>query len=210
MARNETKTRFTASLIAGLLLIPASAVGAFTIVSNATAEPTVAPAAPPTTAPSVPTEAPATTVTTTTVPTTEVVVAEPPQASDADLAAACGPEGLALVEAEAAELLDDVQQAALDALRQICDGAGLALPGPPAPPPEVVTVTVGDAVTSVVGGAMQTSYDDDHDEYEDDDEYEDHDEDDEHDDDEHDDDEHEYEDHDDGHEDDDHDEDEDD
>lgn len=59
----------------------------------------------------------------------------------ADLEAACGPLGQELVAAEASGDIDAVQQAALDALRPICEEAGSPLPPPPAAEPEVVYAT---------------------------------------------------------------------
>ena len=49
----------------------------------------------------------------------------------ADLVRACGVEGWYLVELEADGSIDATQQAALDAVRPICDDAGLPLPAAP-------------------------------------------------------------------------------
>jgi hypothetical protein len=136
-------------------------------------------------------EVPETTVTTAGSGTAETVfVTEPPTATRADLEAACGSEGLELVEREAAETITDLEQAALDALRQICAEEGLELPGPPAPPPVVRTVTVADTSTAAttddtlpdedaVSGDEDGHEDDDHDQDDEDDDHDDHDEDDE-------------------------------
>jgi hypothetical protein len=134
----KDSNRATWSLLAGLALVPLSAVAAFALVS--------------------PSERPggndveyaaadlvATSVAT--APTTAargetVVVVEPATATRADLEAACGPDGQALVEREYAGDITPVEQAALDALRQICEAEGLVLAGPPAPPDVVRTVRV--------------------------------------------------------------------
>ena len=141
----NTKPRssmFTISLILGLLLIPLSAVAATALISSdGESEADDAGV--------IVVEVPETTVPTTEVLEAETVfVTEPPTATSADLGAACGPEGLELVEREAEGTITDLEQAALDALRQICAGEGLELPGPPAPPPVVRTVSVVDSSSS--------------------------------------------------------------
>lgn len=182
MARNDTGARFTVSLVVGLLLIPLSAVAAYAIVSGTGSDDGEVAASTSTTAAGV----------STTMAQEATVTVEPVSASAADLAQACGPDGLWLVQQEAAGSLTEVQQASLDALRRICDEAGAPLPGPPAPPPVVRTVTRVDAsaTTSTSMPHDDDEYgDDDHDDYEDDD-YEDDDHDDDHDDDDHEDDDH--------------------
>ncbi len=181
----KTKPRssmFTISLILGLLLIPLSAVAATALMSNdgETDGDDVG---------AIVVEVPETTVATTEAAVAETVfVTEPPTATRADLEAACGPEGLELVEREAEGTISDLEQAALDALRQICAGEGLELPGPPAPPPVVRTVKVVDSSSATPTGDTlpddesvsddDDQYDDDHDE---DDDHDDEDEDDDHD-----------------------------
>ncbi len=172
---------FTISLILGLLLIPLSAVAATALISNDDGDTGEDDAA------VVVVEAPQTTVPTTEAATAETVfVTEPPTATRADLEAACGPEGLELVERELDGTITDLEQAALDSLRQICAEEGLELAGPPAPPPVVRTVKVVDSsVTSTTGdtvpddetvsaeetvSADDGQYDDDHDEDEEDEE----------------------------------------
>jgi hypothetical protein len=78
-----------------------------------------------------------------------------------DLRRACGSDGQALADAEAAGTIGAVEQAALDALRPICDAEGRPLAGPPSPEPVVVAAAQTN-VTSV-------SFDDDHDDGDDDD-----------------------------------------
>ncbi len=181
----KTKPRssmFTISLILGLLLIPLSAVAATALMSNdgETDGDDVG---------AIVVEVPETTVATTEAAVAETVfVTEPPTATRADLEAACGPEGLELVERETEGTITDLEQAALDALRQICAGEGLELPGPPAPPPVVRTVKVVDSSSATPTGDTlpddesvsddDDQYDDDHDE---DDDHDDEDEDDDHD-----------------------------
>ncbi len=59
-----------------------------------------------------------------------VPLAAPPVSMVDDLARACGVDGNALVAAEAAGTLTPVQQAALDALRPICESEGTPLAAP--------------------------------------------------------------------------------
>ena len=184
----NTKPRssmFTISLILGLLLIPLSAVAATALISS-DGESELDDAG------VIVVEVPEATVPESTVPTTEVLeaetvfVTEPPTATSADLGAACGPEGLELVEREAEGTITDLEQAALDALRQICAGEGLELPGPPAPPPVVRTVSVVDSSSSAT---TDDTLPDDQAVFDDDDQYDDdHNEDDDRDGDDHDDD----------------------
>jgi hypothetical protein len=83
----------------------------------------------------------------TTVPPTTTMdaptpTAETPVVSAADLKRACGEDGLGLVAAEADGSISPLEQAALDALRPICETEGLALPQPLAPEPVVIVETV--------------------------------------------------------------------
>lgn len=163
---------FTISLILGLLLIPLSAVAATALMSSdgETGEDDAA---------LVVVEVPETIVPTTEAVEAETVfVTEPPTATRADLEAACGHEGLELVEREAEGTITDLEQAALDSLRQICAEEGLELPGPPAPPPVVRTVkVVGTSSSTTTDDTLpdddSVSGDDDYDDEYDDDEYDD-------------------------------------
>lgn len=77
-----------------------------------------------------------------------------------DLVRACGVEGHYLVDLEAAGAIDDIQQAALNALRPICEEAGLPLPAAPIVEGETVveTVTViGTAPGPVAGASSSTT-----------------------------------------------------
>jgi len=126
-------SKFSTSLVIGLLLVPLSAVAAVALVNpDAAAEPEEVVAA----------EIVLETTTTTTVEAEaeDIVVAE--IASGDDLAAACGEQGLSLVMKEAEATITPLEQAALDSLRAICLSEGLELPGPPAPDAVVQTVTV--------------------------------------------------------------------
>ena len=97
------------------------------------------------------------------------VVLEPVPAAESsaengtdDLDAACGPEGMALIERERAGEITAIEKAALDALRPICTEVGLALPEQLVPQPVVIVETVVNEVPAAP-------------EHEDNDEYEDHD-----------------------------------
>ncbi len=126
--------------------------------------------------------------TTTTTSTTVATVESTPTTSsttttidsDAALSEACGEDGLDLVAAETDGSITELEQAALDALRPLCDEAGLSLPAPAAPESVVIVQTVEAAApvaTAASAAGTQQFDDDDHHE---DDEYEDEDHDDEH------------------------------
>lgn len=184
----KTSTRFSLSLIVGLLAIPVAAIGAVAMTGDRAPE-----------------EEATTVVTSAEAPASQqVVFGAVADATADDLAAACGDAGLALVAAEEDGSITDLQQAALDALRPICESQGTALPGKAAPEPITRTITVhqtAPAAPATTATTMDDSsdqvvgsdHDDDHEDHDDeedhdeDDEHEDHDEDDE--DDEHEDDE---------------------
>lgn len=131
MSKERTPARgntFTLSLILGLLLIPASAVAALALVDRTETDDDALP------------EASAEPLSTVTTVVAANAAAEPD--AEADLALACGDEGWALVEREVDGSINGLEQAALDALRGICESAGLPLAGPPAPAPVVQTVRV--------------------------------------------------------------------
>ena len=172
-----TKPKFVSSLIAGLLFVPASA--ALAVMVTRAPEP----------APVTPVQVVAQATTSTLPEAVAPAADEAPGLAEADaLAAACGVDGQALVEAEAADQLSPEQQAALGALRPICEEAGIALPAAPevVPAQIVQTVTVAAPAQATLAASQSTSpshEDDDHDEDEDDDHDDDRDEDDDHDDD---------------------------
>lgn len=174
--------QFSTSFLVGLLALPLAAAGATALVASQspTVDELAAASGPP------PAFAPAAEVA-----VTEATVsgpAEVPSAgSDEDLARACGPAGLDLVEREATNELTDLEQAALDALRAVCETEGLPLPGPPTPAPVVKTVTVAQSgpASATFAAATSSSHDDaDHENDDRDDDHDNHD----HDNDDHDDD----------------------
>lgn len=148
--------RIALSVLSGVLLIPLSALAAVALVPRH----------------SDPVSSTGDTVASSTTSTTagaEQVVLAPPAASATDLEAACGQEGMTLVDAEKKGTITDLQKAALDALRQVCEGAGTPLPGPPAPPPIVQTVKVAPRVSSspsTVTSSTSSHHDDDQYEHE--------------------------------------------
>jgi len=181
------KSTFTLSLILGLLLIPLSAVAAAALISSDDGSTSTTIQAEP-----IVEEAPETTVTTAeTVEAETVFVTEAPSATSADLEAACGPDALELVEREADGTITELEQAALDALRQICLDEGFEVPGPPAPAPVVRTVTVVNpappATTASASESETASGSVGDEQYEDDDDESDDDESDDHEDEDHDD-----------------------
>ncbi len=102
-------------------------------------------------------------------PVTDVPAATATTTSAADLQVACTTEGADLVAQEAAGILSDLQQAALDSLRPICQAEGFSLE---AAPVAEAPVTAGAAPTTTAPAAQ---FEDDGDEgaYEDEGEYED-------------------------------------
>ncbi len=84
-------------------------------------------------------------------------------APPADLERACTVEGWALAAGEAAGRLSDLQQAALDALRPICEAEGLPLKAAPAAQAAAPTAPVDAAAAPAAqyGDADQGEYDDD-------------------------------------------------
>lgn len=172
MTGRFTKGSLTVSMIVGTLLVPLTALAAIWL-----------------TGPNDGGEEDAAAVTTTSaVPVSSVPTA--PQTTvgvtPADLLAACGPDGQQLVNLEVDGTISDVQQAALDALRDLCDQQGLPLPAKPGSEPVVRTVIVPAASTPTTAAAAPATtqsenrdneyQDDDHDEYEEEDEHAEHDE----------------------------------
>ena len=156
------------SVIIGTLLIPLSALAAIWLTDPGE-------------------EGAAATSTTTTAaatPVTGETVFAAVGADEDDLEAACGRAGMKLVKLERKDKISDVQQAALDALRDICTQEGMPLPEAPVPDPIVETVVVtgsSQSSTSTSTSVAGSSHDDD-DRYEDeeDEEDEDHEEEDHH------------------------------
>ena len=162
MSRNTQTTkagsRTGATVALSVVLVPAAALLAVALANPASPEEST-----------VEVEAEAgTTTTSVVVQAAPTVVIEPVTSTEADLVAACTVDGIALVEAEANGEITELQSAALDALRQLCAEAGLEMPGPPAPPPVVRTVTVAGPTdppdgTPNPGGGGDDDDDDDHD-----------------------------------------------
>lgn len=150
---------FLVALVIGLIAAPALALAASGLLggqakADEAATTTAAAVAPVTAAPA-------------TAPTT----------SAADLEAACTTEGENLVAREAAGTLSDLQQAALDALRPICEAEGFSLEaGPGAGIGASVAAAPVPATTTTITTAPAGQFDDGDDEaeYEDDGEHEDH------------------------------------
>ncbi|MCL1601073.1 MAG: hypothetical protein M3112_06010, partial [Actinomycetia bacterium] len=155
-------TRVSGSVIAGLLLVPATAIAAVAIV-GATARPPAAEAIEEVTTTTEAIDEPTTTSTTTDVS----------GLTDAEaLEKACTESAQELLERELDDSIDELETAALDALRQICDENGMTIAGPPEPAPIVTVVTVEDTSTTSTTDASDTYVDgddDDDDRYDDDD-----------------------------------------
>ncbi|MDH3538851.1 MAG: hypothetical protein OEP52_02550, partial [Acidimicrobiia bacterium] len=98
--------RYILALVVGLLAIPGLAFATTSVLSSDDRDETAETQG---------------TVTTSTLTTDSSVI------SAEDLVRACGVEGHFLVDLEAAGTIDDIQRAALHALRPICDEAGLPL-----------------------------------------------------------------------------------
>ncbi len=109
----RAKRSVALSVILGTLLVPLSAYAASTLFDAGDAAESAPPA--------------------------EAAVTGPPTVA-ADLGTACDEAGLAMVAAETAGTISELQQAALDALRGICAEQGIPLPAPE-PVPVVATVT---------------------------------------------------------------------
>ncbi len=149
-----------AALALGLVSGPAVALGITGLIGSGTAD-------------AAPAEAPAAIVITTDAPTTTTAVAA--TSPGADLLAACTLDGPALVDSETAGTITDVEQAALDALRDICATSGMALEDPvadqvSAPPVVVKTVTVSASAPATTYGGDDDGYEghEEHEEGEDD------------------------------------------
>ena len=164
---------FPVSLILGMLLVPLSAVAAAAVISDSGDAGTEETVEAVTVA-----EVPEAIVSPTAAETVGTVfVTDPPTFTRADLEAACGEQGWELVEREVEGTITELEQAALDSLRQICAEEGLELPGPPAPPPVIRTVAVADpspdpttTTTMEDRPAPSDETNDDHDDHDDDEE----------------------------------------
>ena len=110
----RSKKSVSLSVMVGTLLVPLSAYAASSIVETSGVEESVS--------------SPETS------PVVEPAVTATPS-TRADLESACGEAGLAMVAAETAGNISQLQQAALDALRGICAEQGMHLPAPAVPQP---------------------------------------------------------------------------
>jgi hypothetical protein len=124
-AKGGSSKGFTLSMLAGLLVIPLSAVAALALVQRPLPEE----------------KEPATTQSETQATVAQIVF-DNLTATPEDLNAACGPAGLSLLVLEETATISPLQQAALDALRGVCEQQGTPLPGKPAPPTVTRTVRV--------------------------------------------------------------------
>lgn len=148
-----TKNGLSLSIVVGILLVPLSAVAAIWLTN-----------------PGQPAEtSPLTSAVVTNPSTTHPTNATTVDITD-DLNAACGVDGMQLISLEESQAITDVQQAALDALREVCEQQGIPLPPKPVPDPILQTVVVpaAAAVNSASTSAPSTFWSEDHD----DDEYE--------------------------------------
>jgi len=124
----RNKPRLALSVVLGMALVPMSAVGAVLVTQHS---PEIQSE----------TETPVAAATVT-PPTIAQIVYSEVEANSDDLAYACGEGGQQLVTAESEGTITELEQAALDALREICESQGTPLPGKEAPPPIVETRTV--------------------------------------------------------------------
>jgi hypothetical protein len=156
----KRRQSLSVSVVLGIVLVPLAAFAASVLVDSEE-----------------PSETSSTTVPAAVAPTTQPeAVPSPETASADDLAAACGDAGLVLVDAEADGSISEVQQAALDGLREVCDQQGMPLPGKPAPEPIVQTVVVADNTSSNAAAQPSDVFeveDDDHDDDREEDDHED-------------------------------------
>ena len=135
----RSKKSVSLSVIVGTLLVPLSAYAASSLVETSDVAESV-------TAPE-------------TSPVVEPAITAAPSTS-ADMETACGEAGLAMVAAETAGTISQLQQAALDALRGICVEQGMSLPAPQVPQP--VATTVGEHAAPTGEQVAVASEDDDH------------------------------------------------
>jgi hypothetical protein len=124
----RNKPRLALSVVLGMALVPMSAVGAVLVTQHS---PEIQSE----------TETPVAAATVT-PPTIAQIVYSDVEATSDDLAYACGEGGQRLITAESEGTISELEQAALDALREICESQGTPLPGKEAPPPIVETRTV--------------------------------------------------------------------
>ena len=122
------------SIVVGTLLVPLAAVAAVWL--------------------STPEQEPAEADDPSTPPKTEAVVTATSPDLVSDVRNACGPEGMELVSLEDTGAITDVQQAALDGLREVCQQQGVPLSPPPSAEP--VTPAAAPAVEVAAPVTMAT------------------------------------------------------
>lgn len=147
-------TKFSGSLLAGLILLPVSAVVAVALTGILTSPP----------APGLPDAGGVTAAASPALPA-------PPQAnlSETDVWQACVPDAAALIVKETDGSITAIEDAALDALRSVCAQEGIPVEGPAAPAPVTETVVVPSSQGAVAATAALApspinavvSYDDD-------------------------------------------------
>jgi len=158
----KASTRLTASVVAGLLLVPASAIAAVAIVGATSSSP------------SEETFDAATSTSLLTTTTMATVTADQVVDIDEDhISEACTTDADNLLELEEAGSLTDLQAAALDALREICAEHDMTIAGPPAVDTVVKVVTVQEPTTTTMDDSSSDGTYDDHSEGEYEGEYED-------------------------------------
>ena len=154
----RSRSRLTGAIVAGLLIVPVTAIAALAIVGTVARPPgaqAAAEVAASTT--SVPTLASGATTSTT-------PVADEADPSDEEaLIEACTTDVAGLLAKERGGAITDVESAALDALREICAARGLPISGPPAPAP-IVTVVESRPVSAAPASSDSATVHDDHDE----------------------------------------------
>jgi hypothetical protein len=165
--RLKRPTSIPGSVIAGLLLVPLTAVAAVAIVTTTSQPPSVM-------------ASDETTTSTTLVASTTTSTIDAFADRAETLRAACEEGATKLLDKEREGSLSDVQTAALDALREVCAANDMAIAGPDAPASVVRVVTSpAPAVTTTTmddSNSQSWSDDDSDDEYE----HEDHESEDEH------------------------------
>ena len=132
------------SVALGTLLIPLTAYAASVMVGDGMAAD------------------PGTPVSSTVVATQTPVSQQPGTAGD--LVVACGQAGLDLVAGEANGSLTGLQQASLDALREICTQEGIPLPGKPVSEPIVQTVVNASPAVPATQATFEDEFEDHEDE----------------------------------------------
>ena len=148
------KASLSLSIVLGMILVPLTAVAAVIIVSPDLGQVPV------------PGAAVHDTVGSSTI-AMRAASSTVPEPLATDLADACGPAGRRLVDQEKEGSISDTQQAALDALRPVCDAVDVPLPAASEQHVETIvvesSVTGPPSLTSTISGHDDDHDDDDHD-----------------------------------------------